>query len=59
MRVAMRKFLRPRKMLHSENDVPLPTRICLSEEDIQLEIGPREFPPMEGEISAWYNVASR
>ena len=43
----------------SENDLPVPTRICLSEEDFQLEIGPREFPPVEGGISAWYNVASR
>ena len=44
--------------IHSENDLPVPTRICLSEEDFQLEIGPREFPRIEGGISAWYNVAS-
>ena len=46
-------------LTHTENDFPIPTRICLSEEDFQLEIGPREFPPIEGGIFAWYNVASR
>ena len=48
-----------KNFVHSENDLPIPTRICLSEEDFQLEIGLREFPPIEGGISAWYNVASR
>ena len=42
--------------VHSEKNFPVPTRICLSEEDFQLEIGPREYLPMERGISAWYNV---